>query len=580
MSKGFQSVVLKLCTIDYCKGGIPYIFVHTKTNDMKRYLSTLIVLICLTIEGRAQLTVSPPPPGGSPSFTAIQPYGFPYSTTPGLLPSGEKAPVSCLFMEYGDGRFTTRFTTDYNPISSSGSLNALMTFRGKYDGGHPTARIISKPYTVPANSSPNPQNYLPVDKNIMISSDVKDLLEKDTIQIVLTFKKTFTGNGKILFYYNDVLSGFTPVPAMTSSYPVLNDANGIAFRQVRTYSSLVSHCANISARADLTTYGCLPFGSIPNNTSMIKRVNDVIETGYSNLVTFNVGGDLNMNSEYNVFITLLTNNNVKIAKEALTYIRAYFIPDAMSNTDPPIRYGSPNFSEMVFSTIPYDDANPTALRPHDPNYIIPKIKCLDAIKCRSNSSRFEPKVDAIDYIVHFQNDGAGPADSITVDVYFPTSKFDINSVNSIRNISANIAGKNIVGKNLQYSVRKIFRRQDRFLISREQYAIVRFILLNPFDGENKPVKVVNLIGGEAAALGNMDPSTMGEIKFSVSTQRTVPCFPAYAMIYFKTEDAVTTKVHYLKYCGDKMKCNQYFDCEGNPKGERKEVKKITDIKVQ
>lgn len=579
---GFRQLFYYYTHMQLQSKGIANIFVcNNKTTGMKRYLISLI-LLGLLISGNLtgqQLSVIPSLIGEDPSFRVTQPSEFPINTIDSNLPNnGGKAPRACVFMEYGDGAFTTNFNTNYLP-KTAGQLTALMTFRGKYDGGHPTARIISQQYTLLSNVNTNSQHDLPEGKNIKIRSDVMDLLEYDTIQVVLTFKKTFRGSGKILFYYNDGLSGFRSISLSENpQYPNLNIFGNNTIKQVRTYSPFILHCENISVCSQMSTSACSgntsPGSSIliPGNSSMITKINEINETQFTNLMMCNVSGDLPSWVERNIFITLITTNNVKTSVNAETAIRAYILPDEMQASAKNIGPVSPEFSELKFSTIPFDPSEPEALRPHDPNYIISKSTCLQSRKCTPGSRWYVAKVDTIDYKVHFQNDGRGTADSINVDVYFPALKFDIRDINSIRNISANVAGKNIIGKNRRINVRRIIAR-------REQFVIVRFTLLNPYEGQKKSDTVVNLIGGESTPMGNIDPNTMGEINFSVSTQRTVPCYTTYANIFFNRESPIRTKTYNLKYCGDKIKCSEFFDCDGNPKAEIKVYKKITNGKI-
>jgi hypothetical protein len=533
---------------------------------MKRYLSTLIVLICLTIEGSAQLSVSGAPPGVAPTFTTTVPsgLGFPNSIMPGLLPDGSNAPVSCLFMEYGDGRFTTRFSTDYKPIPTSGNLNALMTFRGKYDGGHPTARIISQQYTIPSNTAINQkQNDLPVGKNIMIRSDVIDLLELDTIQVVLTFKKNFSKRGKLIFYYKDALLGFDIVD------PVLFNNNGASFQQVRTYNPKITHCINVQSPSQLNSLSCPVIAS----NKMIDKINAKNSTIFKGITVFDIDNNLPMDEEFNVFITLVTNMAIKTSEKAFTALRAYIIPDEMDFNGTLPGSSSPDFSEMIFSTIPFDPSNSAAPRPHDPNYIISKEKCLKAAECNPNSAKdrvFVPKEETIDYKVHFQNDGIGPADSITVYVYFLTPNFNVDTKNSITNITANVAGRNIVGENLEYFVEENVKYQVDTKYGNSQFSkkpiptsfqhlkVVKFILKNLANAS----KEVNLLGGGDINLpnGNINPSTNGEINFTVKTLKSLPCYSVKASIYFKKEAPISTKLYRLTYCNKDVPCNLFVPC--------------------
>ena len=514
---------------------------------MRKNLFTIFVMAILANSAMGQLAIQNSASGFDFNYT--QPSGYYQPCSSCGISNGEPVPRSCIFLEYGDGGFTTNFSTTYRPVTS-GTLFATSTLRGKYDDGHPVARIISQQYTSNVTSPGTPQTDLAGSgKNIMIRSDVSDLLENDRIQVVLTFKKTFDGTGKILFYYNDALNGFDPISG------TLLDYNNNAFQQIRVYNSSVSYCTSVQAPYQLT------IGSCPNPitpSGLLYHVNDVETPNYSNVAVFTLAKTLTSRDEQNIFITLRTNNACKFPAKIFSALRAYIISDLTPYNNVQTDDSSPYFSELSFSTIPYDVNEPLKPRPHDPNYILPKVRCLSASPCLNiTPMRFQPKFETIDYKVHFQNDGIGLADSITVYVYFPSGNFDPTFPASM-NIRARVGRKQVNGMNLEYSIHPTY---------------IKFVLRNhplSYDPSNPAVK---LLGGASLSMGNADPTTMGEITFSVRTKKSLPCYRAFAKIYFNKEAPIITKTSSLRYCELPIgfKCGQYLPCD---------YKEVKDVKLK
>lgn len=132
----------------------------------------------------------------APGYPPYLPSGSWYvnNTTKG----GRVARIRTSFlMEYGDGGFTTIDSAVHvyripNPI-------LLLTMRGKYDTIHPHGNVVAQTLQPTSINAAASQHLLPSGTNIMLTSDVIDLMAADTIQTVITFKKRFTGRGKYCF---------------------------------------------------------------------------------------------------------------------------------------------------------------------------------------------------------------------------------------------------------------------------------------------------------------------------------------------------------------------------------------------
>lgn len=510
---------------------------------MKKYLINLVILLCIASQAISQSirTYDYYADGGGGisgnTLKVVCPAGYPpylpsgswyiYNPTSGGRIAQARASI---FLEYADGTYTT-FDSATHTYRMTPSKPALLSLRGKYDTIHPHLSIIAQKIIPSVVNSSGTQQLLPSGKNIALVSEVGDLIANDTIQTVITFKKTFRGKGKILFYYNAGLQAFKGISQNNNdTIRVLPWSETI--NAVRTYEmTLPPDLQNTNPSSADAQYGQPPLSSPSLAFKYINNGN--IAGGTTNVLVFTLPETFDRTSEHNIFITLVTGgNSIYTSTLSATSINAYILEDTMhlnpdsltrsrqlnsqsANLEFPIAQGDPN------------NTNPDFIRPHDPNFIIADKKC-------TNYCRPSPPSQPFKYRVHFQNDGIKFADTIIVTVFLD-KKLDTTK---FRNLSANVAGREIKGRNFKVSS---FEKQG-------DWNKVVFTLLTaiPTDGS------VNLFGTKGLAMPETDTRTMGDVRFSImSLAGALPSYFSIASIVFNSELPVVTRMNRIRCC-DKM----------------------------
>jgi hypothetical protein len=177
---------------------------------------------------------------------------------------------------------------------------------------------------------------------------------------------------------------------------------------------------------------------------------------------------------------------------------------------------------------------------HDPNYLKVKPTCIESTKRGGHN---------IEYVLHFQNTGAGPADTVIVTMSMPMG-MNLKNFNNA-NISKAIYGGTDFTHNLQI-----------LTVDEASNSIVF-----KFDPSEITSNSVLLYGTNDCLIPTVDKKTMGDIVFSVETTDAADSvLSAFASIRFHSkyagigsayEDSVNTNIATvrIKACCDCSKCN-------------------------
>ena len=509
---------------------------------MKKYLISSILLLCITNKVICQTVTNQgyvgdnggPVIGDVITITRPNLSNFPQFLAPGSWYANSDAdgglialPRASYFLEYGDGTYTT-FETSNHTYRVAGPQTALLTVRGKYDVIYPHGKITSFPIVPSATNTSATQALLRGGKNINLVSDVKDLIADDMIQVVITFRKTFLNNGKILFYYNSGLTAFKTIDQYNNNQ--IHPENGTSnLSAIRSYQvAAVPDLTNITP-ALVSTSTSYHLSTLPAPSMFASINNNPPNSTAANVLVFDVSG-ITDNSEHNIFITLVTNDaNIYRSELASTSINAFIIPDSMTLSLDDIvnkRYFNLQSDSLEFPVAQADpnSTTPNLERPHDPNYIMADKRCTN--KCAPNQ---QPQL--YNYRVHFQNDGPAFANTIIVTIFLHKRL----NISSFANLSASVAGIPIVGNNLVISNLSMQGDWNR--------VVYTLTTIRPPDGQ------VKLFGTRQVSMPETDIRTMGDIRFSIkSDANTQPSYYSIASIVFNNEIPVVTRMNRIRCC--------------------------------
>lgn len=513
---------------------------------MKTFFTSLLVMLCLLIHVKAQVitpVITSAPFSEIPGSQGDYIYIHPPPGYPPYLPSGSwyvnnttkggrVARIRTSFlMEYGDGGFTTIDSAVHvyripNPI-------LLLTMRGKYDTIHPHGNVVAQTLQPTSINAAASQHLLPSGTNIMLTSDVIDLMAADTIQTVITFKKRFTGRGKILFYYNGIQRVFKTISQGNNE--VLKMIPGLGtFKTVRTYQDPLVPDLEHTVPGSLTRYS--PYDVMGNNTTFNYVNNAQINLQTPDVMVFDLPESFDTTREHNIFISLFTlGSEIYRAPLAGSSIKAYIVEDKepastdQQGLDHQLIPNSAGIDFLILQGDP-DNPNPNQLLPHDPNYIIADKRCINTCDSIIWPGPAVNPGESFNYRVHFQNDGAGRADSIIVTVFLH-KKLDT----VLTNISANVAGVPVTGNKLKIAPAVRAGEWNR-------------IVFTLYDSRRANAQV-HLYGTQGMKMPETDFRTMGDIKFTVrSRPGTKPSYFSIASIVFETQLPVVTRMNRIKCC--------------------------------
>ncbi len=471
-------------------------------------------------------------------YPAYRPSGTWYNKSTGLPYSR-----AAFFNECSDGCFS--MFNDFNHSFLSNNITVLNTIRGKYDETHPHGMLRYQDIHPDAVANHSTRNILGqlsqpgLQRRIALNADLMDLMEGDTMQVVITYRKTFSDNGKIMFYYNKSLQAFSAIDPRAGDFsiPVINAADS---RQSRPFPRVRIYNGPLTLSQSVTT----PAGISNQATSnAIQYLNSNLGgNGSTNALFFPLTGPAD-NLEHNIFITLVVTKSIYDAQETFSNMYAYIVPESLVLTPSNPSVGLTNddatrqldlmTASLVFPVAAFDPTSPNgagSLRAHDPNYIRANTQCTNL--CNPSTS-FETHT----YRIHFQNDGAGDADSIIVTAYID-KKYKMQSLNIIKGSVA--TKEHVRNQNFTWKVS-----------STGAWNVVVF-KFKRFNTTSAPI--VRLYGTRNVSNPESNQVTMGDIFFSLETlPQKVACFYSKASIVFNKERPVNTKLFTITCCTSRRK---------------------------
>ena len=421
------------------------------------------------------------------------------NTTSAISQPGNKSPRSVVWIEYGDGQFTTSPETNHQFYQNNKSSFSMMLAKstGIYAQGSRPPKQTARSVSSLAGSQIMPGNIVFADntsESIHITPNVFDVVPGDTMMVALTYRKPErapAGLYRLLFFYNYEGNVFEPMKPL-NVYPLRED-NGqpVAVPYVRTHNG----------EQLVGTDG------LPEDIYLQYR-NRFKTSGY---LIFNM--QLDDNREHHIFLTMMPRKDISAGENLLPVMDAVLLPPDKS---PPRVY---NHTSRLASD----------LASHDPNWQEVYPKCIVLPK----------KNQEMKHQIHFQNTGAGPARKVTVKTSLPTG---------LTGNDINVTGWAIGGvrNNPLYTLNVIRTALD---------SIVFEFIYDP----NSTGKV--LYGAAELPDAPVNAKTMGDIYFTCKAKPGTPnTMKSGTSIYFDNNEAVKTeetKVEFKKCCDCEKDCKKY-----------------------
>lgn len=318
---------------------------------MKKYI-TKAILIYMAIHStqyvtaQGKLTANYAAPNNHNITYTVS--GVPRSLVPNTTaPYTKTNPGYALWYEYGDGYYTTLPTTQHGTAAGTISVAKVTEI---YEGGSkpPPTRIVAPPSTGTGRTPAQESNNLAPGMNVSITPNISTISHNDTMHFAISYKKPTQEKGwKLIFEYNS------------------NGDN--AFKQTNATNTLVDHEGNGNTRPFVRTHA----------VEQITYATHKVE--FSNMDAITKYADVGFNT---VYVTMVPNTNVTLNG----LVKAYWVN----------RNAKENNTESNSTELELPNNGPG---PHDPNYIKVTQSCLQ----RSTLNK------VLDYHLHFQNTGLGPA---------------------------------------------------------------------------------------------------------------------------------------------------------------------------
>lgn len=355
-------------------------------------LSFILIGLCIFLSTNAQISNLP-----SNQFTLSEIPGnnklieSAIGTDPGRI---EKKPSCAFIFEYGDGYFTTqKNSTHYYADNLRKDL--LLSLSGRYDTTTPPprfARSITPDATNMSSSQPS-QSILNTNETIKVTPIATTLNVKDEMVFIVTYKiPVDVTNAKIIFYYNQNNNIFFN-PILTENSPMEVIVGSRDAVTPKTINRIRTH------------FGENNFSTNPSIYSIAK--NSMLNTTYSNAISYDININRAMYEERNIFISLKTADNfTNQANGDVEAVLVYSQPNTRNENQKQIS----EYNQFAVSSL----SMPFFANPHDPNYISVMPKCL----LTGNG------LTKIHYKIHFQNEGGGTAHKLFIKVNLDSSLKD------------------------------------------------------------------------------------------------------------------------------------------------------------
>jgi hypothetical protein len=412
---------------------------------------------------------------------------------------GNKNPRNVVWVEYGDGQFTTSPESEHSFFNNEQSNCPFMIVKstGIYDkGGKPPKHSAQKVPPGARGSKPATGNLVLYneDESVRITPNIFDVAGGDTMMMALTYRRPRgapNGLYRLLFFYNvDDMPVFEPLK-VDGRYKVYdNNGQPVMIPNIRTH-----YGEQLIAPRELP------------DALYQQYKKDFKSAGY---LVFNV--TLNDDRERNLFITLIPKGNAGASANLAAGMNLEIItPDNKSK-----KFG---YASRVLGK----------LASHDPNWQDVVPKCIKLPKTGQEMKHH----------IHFQNTGLGPARKVMVRTAIPTG---------LTAADIEVTGWSIAGErnnpNFQLKVDRSRPDSVSFEFSYDPRS-TRIVLYGAVDLPDAPV----------------NPKTMGDIYFTCRAKPgTPPIMFSGTAIYFDENEAVKTEpanVEFKKCCDCDKDCDQY-----------------------
>jgi uncharacterized repeat protein (TIGR01451 family) len=466
--------------------------------NIKYLISASIIIILFAIKGKAQtVTKITEAEKDKPTRVTISVDNKDLNnSTSNISKPGNKSPREIVWVEYGDGQFTTSPETEHLFFQNSSSLCDFMIVKstGIYaKGGRPPKQTVKQ---IPAKNKSTKlitgnSVFYNNEEDVRITPNVLDISAGDTMLYALSYRKprnAANGLYKLIFFYNTNNTTIYEPIKVHGNYKVNDGYKNLMVPYIRTH-----HGEQLIKPNELPE-------NIFNNYNQ-----DFKQSGYL-IFTVNINDD----AERNIFLTMVPRANLPENANVKASLNLILIP-------PDNKIQKYNFNSRMLSN----------LASHDPNWEEVFPKCIVLPK----------KNQELKYQVHFQNTGLGPAKKVIVKTAIPSGL----SAREIEVTNWSIGG---VENNPNYHLN----------INRETKDSIVFEFV--YDAKN--TKIV-LYGAVDLPDAPVNPKTMGDIYFRCNVHPGVPdVINSGTSIYFDDNEAVQTndtKVEFKKCCDCEKDCN-------------------------
>jgi hypothetical protein len=467
-------------------------------KEIKILLSTLFAMLLVSISITAQTVVKVTETGADKPIkinVAVDNKTLDNRTS-NMGQPGNKSPREIVWVEYGDGQFSTSPESEHLFFKNNSSLCDFMIVKstGIYaKGGKPPKQTAKQ---VPAANKSTKQLYGPSvfydkNENVRIIPNVIDVAAGDTMMYALSYRKPANSpNGlyKLIFFYNtNRMNLYEPIK-VNGTYKVRDDDKVLQIPFIRSHYG-----------EQLISPKALP-ESIFNEFK-----DDFKNSGY---LVFNV--PINDDAERNLFLTMIPRGNIPDNANIKASLNLILIP-------PDNKINRYDFNSRVLGN----------LASHDPNWQEVFPRCIKLPKTNQEMKHH----------IHFQNEGLGPAKKVRVKTSLPNGL----SANDIEVIDWAIGG---IKNNPYYTLS----------INRTAVDSIEFEFI--YDPNNTKIVLSGAIDLPDAPI---NPKTMGDIYFKCNAKPSVPnIMNSGTSIYFDDNEAVKTndtKVEFKKCCDCDNDCN-------------------------
>jgi hypothetical protein len=425
-----------------------------------------------------------------------------------------------LWFEFGNGTFVKRSFTELSPLTNylanslpannnSGTNYTYKKLVPIYKPPPPPGLMLAYRQVMASEGVEFATTNPPLDSNLYIYSSTNDFISADTVMMALHYKKKNPNAKKLAFFYNsNANSSFIPITEFDNAYLVPNDQSGMPrdMLHVRTYKNEQPKVAS-------------------------NQLMESVGQGFNNGLVFDLLNPENTVS--NIFLTINTFEEINIEdNEQFKLVFLSADNKALGNYN----------SNML---------NHSGLKSHDPNYEKVTPECL----------KFpEGGGTILNYDIHFQNIGLGPALKVVTTTTLPQG-YTINDIVNLNTLPWEVA-KQL--RNTNYTIDISASTNDKLIIAFNKKPATNIILKGTL-GMDDPLS---------------DATTMGDFSFKLKVKSPLSgpqdLVSRTSIVFDDNEPVVTNnaivRVRKCCTCPDGKKKNDGQPNAGKCKGKSKLAK--------